>query len=99
MKCHNNNKEGKSNGKHSIFKYMLHMILCCGLPIVIIGLLPVITKISPSTAGVVSRIAPFLCPIMMISMMVMMMGGNKGKSCCHGKGNNDVHNNELSELE
>jgi len=61
---------------------MLHMILCCGLPIVIIGLLPLITKVSPGAADVLAKIAPFLCPIMMISMMFMMMGGNRRKSCC-----------------
>lgn len=96
MNCHNNNKESKSNHKHSPLKHILHMVLCCGLPIVIVGLLPLITKFSPSAAGVVSRIVPFICPIMMVLMMVMMMGGNKKGSCCHG-GNQDDSNNKSSE--
>lgn len=95
MNCHNN-KEEKSN--HSPFKHMLHMMLCCGLPIVIVSLLPLITKVSPSAAGIVARIAPFICPIMMISMMVMMMRGSKEKSCCGSKKNNDIENNNSPEL-
>lgn len=95
MNCHNN-KEGKSN--HSPLKHMLHMMLCCGLPIVIVSLLPLITKVSPSAAGIVARIAPFICPIMMISMMVMMMRGSKEKSCCGSKKNNDIENNNSPEL-
>lgn len=78
MKCHGNNK----GHKHSPLKHMIHMVLCCGLPIVIVGFLPLITRVSPSAAGLVGKIVPFLCPLMMVGMMVSMMGGKKEKSCC-----------------
>lgn len=93
----NNNKEEKSKHKHNSLKHILHMALCCGLPIIVVSLLPLISKISPSAAGVVSRIVPFICPIMMISMMAMMMSGSKKGSCCHG-GNSDDKNIKSSEV-
>ncbi|MDD7793312.1 hypothetical protein [Clostridium sp. 'White wine YQ'] len=86
----------KHNHNHSPLKHMLHMVLCCGLPIIIIGLLPIISRISPSASLVISKIVPFICPIMMISMMFMMMGGNKKKDCCSSKDNGN--NNEIVEL-
>lgn len=88
MKCHGDNKGNQGNHKHSPLKHMLHMILCCGLPIVVIGLLPFIAKVSPSAAGVLAKIAPFICPLMMISMIPMMLGGSKKGSCCDNKSDN-----------
>ena len=82
MSCH---KDSEGNKKHSNLKHMLHMIICCGLPIVIIGFLPVIWRFSPEAGRVLSVIAPFLCPIMMISMIPMMFGKGKRKSCCDNK--------------
>jgi hypothetical protein len=70
------------NGKeHSPLKHMIHMILCCGLPIVIIAMLPLIAGFSPAIAGVLGVIAPFICPVMMGGMMIMMFRGKK-HSCC-----------------
>ncbi|HEY8892725.1 MAG TPA: hypothetical protein VIM70_21025 [Clostridium sp.] len=77
-----NKKVKQSNGKHSPLKHMVHMVICCGLPIVVLFSLPLITKISPSTGSLVLKIVPFLCPVMMIFMMPMMMRGNKKESCC-----------------
>lgn len=90
MNCHGNNKDNNKGHKHSPLKHMLHMVLCCGLPIVIVGFLPLITKLSPSAGSLVGRIVPFLCPIMMIGMMFTMMSGSKEKSCCDSskQGNN-----------
>jgi hypothetical protein len=82
MNCHGNNQEKQGNHKHSPLKHMLHMVLCCGLPIVIIGLLPVISRFSPGVSRILGVIAPFICPIMMVGMMGMMFRGNKRKSCC-----------------
>lgn len=87
MNCHENNKETQENQEthnHSPLKHILHMIICCGLPIIVLAFLPVITRLSPGTGRIVSVIAPFLCPIMMISMMFMMCGGKK-KNCCENK--------------
>lgn len=82
MGCHDDNKSNGSNHKHSSLKHILHMVLCCGLPILIVGILPVISRLSPSAGGFVSRIVPFLCPIMMLAMLPMMLKGNKKDSCC-----------------
>ncbi|MDF2840564.1 MAG: hypothetical protein K0Q99_1336 [Clostridia bacterium] len=76
-------------------KHMLHMALCCGLPILVIGLLPIIARYSPATGGVIGRIAPFLCPIMMVMMLPMMFRGNKKGSCCDGK--DQKHDNNIQQ--
>jgi hypothetical protein len=84
MNCHGNHNNNENGQKHSPLKHMLHMVICCGLPIAIIFLLPYIAKFSPSVAGVLGIIAPFLCPIMMIGMMVIMVRANrKAESSCH----------------
>ncbi|OAA92383.1 hypothetical protein [Clostridium ljungdahlii] len=85
MNCHEDNKEKQGTHKHSPLKHMLHMAICCGLPIIIIELLPIISRFNPSAGSIVGRIIPFLCPIMMIFMMPMMMGNNKKGSCCTTK--------------
>jgi hypothetical protein len=75
---HNNSHNEKG---HSPLKHMLHMILCCGLPIVILAALPFIASFSPAMAGILGVIAPFICPVMMGGMVFMMFRGNK-HSCC-----------------
>lgn len=85
MNCHEENKEKQEVRKHSPLKHMLHMAICCGLPIIIIGALPLITKFSPAAGGILEKIAPFLCPIMMLAMLPMMFGGSKKGSCCDNK--------------
>jgi hypothetical protein len=73
---------------------MLHMVLCCGLPILIVGFLPLITRFSPDAGSFIGKIVPFLCPIMMVSMMVMMFGGGRKKSCCDD-GKHEVESKEI----
>lgn len=87
------NKEKRGTQGHSPVKHMIHMALCCGLPIVIILSLPFIAKISPATAGVLGLITPFICPIMMGGMMFMMFGKKKS-SCCDTK--TEINNEDLS---
>lgn len=86
----------KHNHNHSPLKHIFHMVLCCGLPIIIIGLLPIISRISPGGSLLISKIVPFICPIMMISMMFMMTRDNNKKACCSSK--DSENNNELVEL-
>jgi len=101
MNCHGNNKNQKGSHNHSPLKHMLHMALCCGLPIIILGALPLITRFSPGAAGILGRIAPFLCPIMMLLMLPMMLRGNKKSSCCNTEKENNDNDTplELSESE
>lgn len=83
-----NKKEECNNHGHNPMKHMLHMILCCGLPIVIILALPFIARVSPAIAGLLGIIAPFICPIMMGGMLFMMFGKKKA-SCCDETKTND----------
>jgi len=87
MKCHEDNKEKQGTHKHSPMRHLLHMAICCGLPIVIVGLLPLIARFSPSGGELLAKIAPFICPVMMIAMLPMMFGKSK-QSCCDNKENN-----------
>lgn len=78
----NNKIKRKEKGCHSPLKHALHMIICCGLPILILFSLPFIAKISPWAATGLGFIAPFICPLMM-GGMILMMFGRKDKSCCN----------------
>ena len=97
MSCHGNNKESKGTHNHSPIKHLLHMILCCGLPILIFAALPFISRISPGSSRMLAVIAPFICPIMMIGMIPLILGGGKNRrsGCCENKGNNDSLQLEL----
>jgi hypothetical protein len=83
MNCHGKNKEKQGNNNHSPLKHMFHMILCCGLPIVIIGFLPLISRISPGASKILGIVAPFICPIIMFGMFGMMFRNSKKQSCCN----------------
>ena len=85
MSCHGDKKENHESHNHSPLKHMLHMIICCGLPIIVLSALPLIARYSPEAGGILGRIAPFLCPILMLSMLPMMLGNSKKGSCCDEK--------------
>ena len=88
----NNNEDIKGKQKshnHSPLKHVVHMALCCGLPIVLIGSLPLIARYSPGLGGMLGKIAPFLCPIMMVMMFIMMSRQNNKGNCCDDK--NEKH--------
>lgn len=83
MNCHGNNKNGE-NKKHNPMKHMLMMVLCCGLPLLIIVALPFI-NIGGGLKATIGGIAPFICPIMMVFMMGMMFKDRKHGDCCNEK--------------
>lgn len=75
MNCHDNKNNSKS---HSSIKHMLHMIICCGLPILIVAALPLL-KMNTAFKATILSITPFICPIMMIFMIPMMLKGMRGE--------------------
>lgn len=93
MNCHGNNKNSaneKGDGHKGHLSHMLMMALCCGAPVIIILLVPLIGKVGGSgVSKALLGIAPFLCPLMMIFMMPMMFKGNKDKDK-----NSDCHQNK-----
>lgn len=82
MNCHGN-KNGE-NKKHNPLKHMLMMVLCCGLPFLLVAALPFL-NIGGGFKALITVIAPFICPIMMVLMMVMMFKGKKHGGCCSEK--------------
>lgn len=83
MNCHGNNKNGEDK-KHNPIKHMLMMILCCGLPFILIGVLPFI-NIGGGFKSIIIGITPFICPLMMLFMIPMMLKGMKHGDCCSDK--------------
>jgi Na+/melibiose symporter-like transporter len=89
MNCHgkHDNRNEKENenchekGQRGHLSHMLMMALCCGAPIIILLLIPLISKAGgPGTAKFFAAVAPFLCPLMMVGMLPMMFRGGKGKT-------------------
>ena len=79
MNCHKDN----NTDKHKYGSHIIHMLLCCGLPILIVGIIPIVATFSRETSRILSSIVPFLCPIMMLSMIPMMFAGRKKDDCCN----------------
>jgi hypothetical protein len=74
----NDKKKENKCSLHSMKRMLSLMVLCCGLPILLIVLLPFLNiGISFSLISMLL----FLCPIMMLFMIPMMLKGSKeGKS-------------------
>ncbi len=90
MNCHgkHNNNNGEGDKHKGPFSHMLMMALCCGAPIIILLLLPVLTKIGGNgLAKVLTVIAPLICPLMMVGMVSMMFKRKKEDKddCCQNK--------------
>lgn len=71
---------------------MLMMSLCCGLPLLIVSVLPLINIGTGFKAGL-AALTPFICPLMMIFMIPMMFKGVKKEDCCRSK--NEINENLL----
>ena len=69
----------------SLKKLLRHLSLCCGIPLVILILVPLFYRINPSLGTMMAGVAPLICPIMMISMIFMMGKGKSNQSCCKDK--------------
>lgn len=68
---------GGNHKGHNPMKYMIHMILCCGLPLLILFTLPYVARTNPRVAGILGIITPFICPLMMGGMMLFIFGNTK----------------------
>lgn len=65
-------------GGHGSHKWM--MLLCCGLPLLIIAALPFIDRLIPGSANSIRWFVPFLCPLMMLPMMISGMRGQHAQT-------------------
>ena len=83
MNDHENDEKKENKGAHSSIKHMLMMVLCCGLPILLIIALPFLKIGNAGFKVTLASIIPFLCPIMMLFMIPMMLKGSKGGKSCH----------------
>ena len=86
MSDHEDDEKSGNKGSHSSMKHMLMMVLCCGLPILLIIALPFLKIGNTGFRVTLAAIIPFLCPVMMLFMIPMMLKGSKeGKSCHDNK--------------
>ena len=69
---------------------MWMMLLCCGIPVLLLLLVPFLAKNGGSgIAKFLTVIAPFICPLMMVFMIPAMFKLGKGKA---NKNNSDSNN-------
>lgn len=80
--CNDKNEEQKHESKKRLgnLKHLFMMILCCGAPLLLVSLLPVISAVIPGSENLLRTITPFLCPILMIGMIPMMVKEWKANS-------------------
>lgn len=78
--CNNHDHNGDENlGGHNHKNHLWMMLLCCGVPLAIIALLAVFGGSIPSARSILLPIIPFLCPVMMLLMMLpMLLSWRKG---------------------
>lgn len=72
MNCHDN--KNSNNKSHNPVKHLFHMIICCGVPILIVAVLPFF-NLNSGLRATIASITQFICPIMMIFMVPMMLKG------------------------
>ncbi len=70
MGCHQQ-KNGDNAAKHG--KLIGMTILCCGLPLLLLLLLPVVSTAFDLPAGSLQTVVTFLCPALMLLMCFVMM--------------------------
>ena len=83
MNNYENDEKKENKDSHSSRKHMLLMILCCGLPVLLIAVLPFLKIGNAGFKLGLASIIPFLCPIMMLFMIPMMLKGSKNGKSCH----------------
>ncbi len=75
---HGNHDGGNHVGKNSRgMSHALRMVLCCGLPILLFALVPVIGRLTGGIGAFIQPYAFLLCPLMMVGMTLMMRKGHR----------------------
>jgi len=83
MKCSENKN---NNAKKGHLHHMWMMILCCGAPILLLGVISLWGTSYSGSKAVLAGALPFICPIMMIAMIAMMFRKDNGDGyCCKHK--------------
>lgn len=95
MNCYKKDSDRQDNahdhkGRH--MSHMLMMILCCGAPLLVLALLPLINRFIPGAANAVYLVVPLLCPLMMLPMLISSFkhekDGHKQKSLQRSENSN-----------
>jgi hypothetical protein len=89
MNCHKNNNQNK---KHNPLKHLWMMALCCGLPMILLLVVPLLGIKSAGLNTLLAGIAPFICPIMMLFMIPMMFKSHKQGGCCKSEDSSNGEN-------
>lgn len=83
---HSNNNDNRDKDKnfkgHGPLKHMGMMGACCLLPIVVIGILPLLQINNAGANKLIAGVSSLICPIMMGVMMISMFRSGKNHSCC-----------------
>lgn len=94
--CNHNDRPPEKGKKHGIPGHMLLMVLCCAAPFLLAVALPAMTFLPLGIRGALASLSPFLCPLMMLGMVPMMLGGRKKteqespeRSCLPGDGEDE----------
>lgn len=85
-------QEKHQQHKHTHISHMLMMALCCGLPVLLIALIPLIGRFIPGISNSVYLLPLLLCPLMMIPMMI---GGMREKK--ESENQNELQKSENSD--
>lgn len=75
MKC-SENKNNNSKKEH--LHHMWMMVLCCGAPILLLGVISLLGTGFSGSSTILTGALPFVCPIMMLVMIAMMFKKGKG---------------------
>ncbi|OQB25276.1 MAG: hypothetical protein BWY11_00607 [Firmicutes bacterium ADurb.Bin182] len=84
---HTNKKNIKNKGHAS---HILMMALCCGLPLLLLLVLPVVSSWIPGSGQFINSIIPFACPLMMILMLPLMLRDRKCNDLSHNHSQTDI---------
>ena len=75
MKCcsdnHTHDDNQHTNGPHKNHLWM--MLLCCGAPLLVAAFLIIFGGGFPAARNILLPIVPFLCPVIMLFMMLPML--------------------------